>query len=268
MTSRQREKTSTADDADAEPVSLYGSKGNTAEEARTGDTTLTISKRALDPEASATADQNAHDAATAPPVNIIAPSDSVWQERRKGRQWWQKSEYQRRRDVMNLKAWQVTELRQASNFASEIGSPLNTWLTLHPDNLEQTAYLAWFQHGMEAMGRWLRRQTGRPAAYGYVHENPPGSSLHFHALVHVPRPLVADFRAKINSWFRDADAHVDASTALNRSEKLRYMIKGAPQPVCRKHYGKRHKGGQGRIDFKRMGVAQSISRKARTCPPA
>jgi len=253
MMAQRREETSTTDDANVEPVSPYGSKGNTAEEAHTGDTPLSIRKRALDPEA-----QNQSTTA-APPVKVIEPSDSIWRKR----QWWQKSDYQSRRDVWNLKAWQVEQLWQASNFASEIGSPLNAWLTARPEVIEPTVYLAWFQGGMEAMGRWLRRQKGRPAAHCYVHENPPGKSLHFHALVHVPRPLLTDFRAKFSLWFADADVRVDAPTALNRSEKLTYMIKGAPQPVCWKHYGKRPKRGQGYIPFKRIGWSQALGEKAR-----
>lgn len=128
------------------------------------------------------------------------------------------------------------------------------------------------------MRRWLLRQSGDFAA-AYVHENPGGTSeqpdvgrLHSHLLVHVPRRLNNAFAEKLPAWFPDAadrphGIDISASSALSRAEKLRYMSKGAPQPVCRTRYGKRHAGGQGYVPFKRLGVSQSISQKAREEPP-
>jgi len=49
----------------------------------------------------------------------------------------------------------------------------------------------------------------------------------------------------------------------NRLRVLRYLGKGAPQPICRKYGGRREPGGQGFVPFKRIGVSQTLGQKAR-----
>jgi len=210
---------------------------------------------------------------TTPPVaspSIIKPDDSVW--RKKNKKFWQKANFQRRRNIDNIKPRQVAGLWDASNFATEIGRPLNMCLTLKwttkcPETMQPK-----FRKGWDCTRRWLRDKN-LPFHAVYCHENPGGTidkpdagRLNSHLFAYVPKRLLAVFEDKVEAWFPDAAARpngIRVEWPDNRLKVLRYMHKGAPQPICRKYGGRRESGGQGYLPFKRIGWSQTLGQKAR-----
>ena len=167
----------------------------------------------------------------------------------------------------DLKPWQVHMLHQADAVASALGLPLNTFTTVnyHGTFPGGSAMASTFWLGVKRMCQWLR-DNGTRAAYVYVHENPSDEKPNSHVLVHVPRGLRRAFAAKANDWFQalDGGVKVDPRNCAGSGSdmRLQYMCKGADDLTCRRYGGRRAKGGQGPIPFKRAGVAQCLRLKA------
>lgn len=169
----------------------------------------------------------------------------------------------------DLKPWQVHMLHDADAVASQLGLPLNTFLTVcygatFPG---EAAMASTFKRAMKRMGQWLR-DNGVPFAFVYVHENPGDEKPNSHVLVHVPAHLIRAFKAKAGDWFDalDGGVKVDPRNDAQRRAKgldtrLQYMTKGAPFLTCRRYGGHRARGGQGPIHFKRAGVAQLLTKR-------
>ena len=108
-----------------------------------------------------------------------------------------------------------------------------------------------------------------PIAWVYTHENPHDEKPNTHLLVHVPPRLRRAFKAKVSDWFQALDGGVLAEPRNDaqrrrqgKTTRLQYMAKGADYLTCRRYDGRRAKGGQGPIPFKRAGVAQLIRKAA------
>lgn len=169
-----------------------------------------------------------------------------------------------------LKPWQVHMLHQADAVASSLGLPLNTFTTVnyHGTFPGGSAMASTFRLGIKRMCQWLR-DNGTRAAYVYVHENPSDEKPNSHLLVHVPAHLRRAFKAKSGAWFDalDGGVKVDPRNDAQRRAKgigtrLAYMCKGADDLTARRYGGRRAKGGQGPVAFKRAGVAQCLCLKA------
>lgn len=177
----------------------------------------------------------------------------------------------RYRDTENLKPWQLDMLHSADRRASEIGLPLNQFVSInhHCTDPGPAAMAATFALGIKRMGQWFR-DNGYPAAFCYVHENPDGIKPNTHILIHVPRRLLAAFKARVDGWFQisldggiDVAPRNDAWRAANgKTTRLQYMGKAAPQKASERYGGWRKKGGQGPIPFKRAGASECLSSKS------
>ena len=168
-----------------------------------------------------------------------------------------------------LKPWQAHMLHEADAVASQLGLHLNAFLTVYyaATFAGSAAMPATFAKAVKRMGQWLRN-NGVPAAYVYVHENPGDTKPNSHFLVHVPPRLLPAFKARAGEWFDalDGGVKVDPRNDTQRRAKglgtrLAYMCKGADDITARRYGGRRAKGGQGPVAFKRAGVAQCLRRK-------
>ena len=165
-----------------------------------------------------------------------------------------------------LKPWQVHMLHEADAVASQLGLPLNAFLTVnyHGTFAGSAAMRATFALGMKRMCQWLRN-NGVPAAYVYTHENPGDEKPNSHVLVHVPPRILIALKKRAGEWFDALDGGVQVDPrndtqrrAKGQGTRLAYMCKGADDFTCRRYGGRRAKGGQGPITFKRAGVAQLL----------
>lgn len=172
----------------------------------------------------------------------------------------------------DLKPWQLHMLHEADAVATQIGAPLDTFVTVnyHGTFAGGAAMASTFKTGLKRMCQWLR-DNGIPVAYSYVHENPQDEKPNSHLLVHLPanKRLRWKFRSNAAAWFNalDGGVKVEARNDADRLAKglgtrLKYMGKGAPDLVCRLYEGRRARGGQGPISFKRAGVSQLLRRSA------
>ena len=170
-----------------------------------------------------------------------------------------------------LKPWQVHMLHDADAVATQLGFPLNIFVTAnyHGTFAGGAAMATTFRKAMKRMVQWLR-DNGVPVAYVFVHENPNDAKPNTHILLHLPasRRLRSIFRQRINGWFDalDGGVKVEARNDAGRLAKgigtrLQYMAKGADYLTCRRYRGYRAKGGQGPIPFKRAGVSELLLRK-------
>lgn len=175
----------------------------------------------------------------------------------------------RYRWVDNLKPWQADMLHEADMVTKQLGFPLELFVTInyHGTFPGGAAMASTFKAGLKRMCQWLR-DNGLPIAWVYAHENPHDEKPNTHLLVHVPPRLRRAFKAKVGNWFHALDGGVKAEARNDASRRARglgtrlnYMHKGADDLTCRRHGGRRAKGGQGPIPFKRAGVAQLL-RKA------
>lgn len=166
----------------------------------------------------------------------------------------------------DLKPWQVHMLHKSDSVASQLGLHLNAFLTAnyHGTFAGKAAMPRTFAKAMKRMCQWLR-DNGTRAAYVYVHENPSDEKPNSHVLVHVPPRLLPAFKAKAGAWFDalDGGVKVEARNDTQRRAKglgnrLAYMCKGADDFTCQRYGGRRAKGGQGPVAFKRAGASQLL----------
>ena len=176
----------------------------------------------------------------------------------------------RYRWVHQLKPWQVHDWYAADAVAVQLGTPLNTFVTIYWEATwpGSAAMASTFSLGMKRMGQWFR-DKGLVCAFVYVHENPDDAKLNSHLLVHVPKQLRRAFQAKVADWFAALDGGVKAEPRkdagrLNKGlgTRLQYMAKGADDMTCRRYGGRRARGGQGPISIKRAGVSQCLRPKS------
>ena len=176
----------------------------------------------------------------------------------------------RYRWVHQLKPWQVHDWYAADAVATQLGTPLNTFVTIAYGATfpGEAAMTLTFKRGKKLMVQWFR-DKGLPAAYLYGHENPDDARPNSHLLIHVPKHLRRAFKAKAGDWFEalDGGVRVDPRNDADRIPKglgtrLQYMAKGADDMTCRRYGGRRARGGQGPISIKRAGVSQCLRPKS------
>ena len=73
----------------------------------------------------------------------------------------------------------------------------------------QGSYLGRF---LKRANDWLRRRSGKPAAYVWLIENPPDGGLNAHILIHVPFKLRVEFRALMKGWLAGQNESVSPKT--------------------------------------------------------
>jgi hypothetical protein len=132
------------------------------------------------------------------------------------------------------------------------------------------------------LSRWLRHHTGgrTPPYFIWCIENaatPYGSNLHANLVVHIPRPLQAQFRMELPLWLARVTNTVAVPANAVHVQPVdddrgglpglkRYFLKGvAPELAAR--YGverlQKEHGPQGLVLGKRCGVSQSLGPRAR-----
>ena len=161
-------------------------------------------------------------------------------------------------------------LHNADAVAKQLGLPLDVFVTVnyHGTFPGGPAMASTFRTALKRMCQWLRDHNA-PVAWVYTHENPQDEKPNTHLLVHVPTRLRRAFKAKVSDWFQalDGGVKVDPRNDNQRKAKgfgtrLQYMAKGADYLTCRRYEGRRARGGQGPISFKRAGVAQLLRKAA------
>lgn len=187
--------------------------------------------------------------------------------------WHLRVSYQRRRNPKRLRRWQVGELVEANEYATSIGFPLSTFVTI------RWGKTAGGEGGLPA--RWtallksmkaLANRQGFELAYVYVHENPQRSrgGLNSHFLANIPRRLRSLFEKRLNAILEAADGAVRVEPRClpgRRDNRLQYMLKGTDKATAMK-FGliEPTKGwdyAQGIIDHKRAGTSTNIGNSAR-----
>lgn len=207
-----------------------------------------------------------------PPNSATGPDLAILSVKAPAQRTIPASHRRRYRDLSNLKAEQVENLFEADAHAKKIGRPLNTfisiaWLLTDTSSIDGDA----FRRACKAMARWLWKRRVCPT-FVYVHENPQSDfgddRPNTHLLLHVPPKISQDeFSEALTRCFRAIDGGVKIEPRRYRwhvgADRLAYMIKGAPQPICFKHGAKRKRGGQGIVTIKRSGSSQNIGAAAR-----
>ena len=117
-----------------------------------------------------------------------------------------------------LKPWQVHQLHAADARATQLGLPLNTFMSIHWEATfpGSASMPSTFRRGMKRMGQWLR-DRGTRFAFVYGHENPDDAKLNSHILVHVPADLRRAFKAKIADWMEASTMECGLSHATTRN---------------------------------------------------
>jgi hypothetical protein len=182
--------------------------------------------------------------------------------------WTRRRDYIRQRCIKRLKPAQVEGMFAADDYAARCGHRLNIFITI---KWVLSALLQkQFGDARKRMREWLAHR-GVEFYWLYVHENPP-AGFNTHMLVHVPPKLQADFMAAAAGFFGfdNADFAFDIKHRYGPREKaIRYMCKGTDWATAVRHGihdGRRWKGAQGDVPFKRCGCSQNIGPKARTSP--
>ena len=171
----------------------------------------------------------------------------------------------------------VKKLRSAHAFATVIGLPLNSFVTVAPFRGNAEAALVpspadAFAAFRNWLGVWVRRRAKVPFTFvGVVHSKPDGSDAHLHALVHLPRKLIPDLEAALDNRYPDIGAiHIrtdDGRTYRHDSgyhgSTLNYML-GHMSPQAWWSLGKTVRRRRDRAPFvgKRCFITANIAERA------
>lgn len=179
-----------------------------------------------------------------------------------------------------LTAKQAERIIDAAEFATWVGIPLNTTVTIHwalaggPGKGNWSARQArLFEH----IRHWLNRRGGEWAAVWTIEAGEKGKDVHVHFAMHLPSEieenelrsyLLSQLQAEVNNvlevrpvQYWDGDGWIKGGL----KGWLRYMLKGLDP----KHYdtfsiSKKHHNTQGNVFGKRCGMTQNIGLSART----
>ena len=187
----------------------------------------------------------------------------------------------------------VLKIARAVDFAFEIGTPLNGFLTINCDNtkIDEAHVHAFITDFLRRAGEWLSFQKGDPPrSYVWVLEKPPSTGvLNLHILIHIPLNRTRRVQHQLRSWLersggtwkedengatvelkpvRDGGYNVynhiqDYCYAVNN--RARYMLKGAKESIC--EVIPHQFVHQGHITGKRCGVSESLGLAARRKRP-
>lgn len=189
------------------------------------------------------------------------------------------------RESYYLDARQVGELIEAAKQATQIGCPLNRFISIH---WELAGIESWeMPRATRAFTDRLRKtlkRHGSETAWVYVHENSCGTGWHCHFLAHVPPHLITHVQRLQRGWIKAITGQsyrkgVISSSAVGRRvgletsnpelwsvnmvETLGYMLKAANDEARRK-YGLSRPPQRGMIVGKRCGTSQNIGQSARS----
>ena len=188
----------------------------------------------------------------------------------------------------NLTRIQVERAYAAGAFAYCSGHPLNEFVTIHFKAAGVDRPSQFLSRFLKQANDWSRRNTGKPACWIKVFENPPIrgdklGGLHVHILIHVPSWSVCDFREAAGRWIELAGGTMTPSVLVCKSVHyggpkddheeylesgllgmLRYFSKGI-NPKASPDFGIRSEH-QGPISGKRCGYSESLGERRRWLP--
>lgn len=184
-------------------------------------------------------------------------------------------------DFLNRKTTQT--ILHAFDYAKYVDRPLNTDVTLRLGCIET-------DHGHPAFDRirhkcycWLQRKQkqlhghAEPPYYVFVFENPDGSDLHLHWVLHVPEELQKEFRRKLPGWVRKVlgtipapgDVYAQAVNPYEDKTLAKYILKGT-DPEYIDHFHLRDYAApegelipQGAVSGRRAGASVALNRAVR-----
>ncbi len=165
-------------------------------------------------------------------------------------------------------------IEAAARFASDIGLPLNKFLTLHMEGAGLTELRARqaIADFLQRIRRWIRVKGGQ-FCYIAVRENGVGEGEHVHLLLHVPPDLFAKFSHRQSGWLcavgvkrykggcfsRPIGNHKNAAQ-INFAHYLANLQRVVAYVLKATTVGSK---GIGPIVGKRCGTSQNIGRAAR-----
>jgi hypothetical protein len=177
-----------------------------------------------------------------------------------------------------IKVSQVRSAFEAAALAYHARMPLNRFISvdLEPRFVSRAVRPQEFiTEFTKAAGEWLNFD-GAERAYLYCVENPKGSALNLHILMHVPQDMKTAFRKMEWRWAKLAGLYKTKNAMKNRWVKrlsdevsfaietrvlVNYMMKGARPEIC-DIIGRDHED-QGIVSGKRVGWSQNIGDAAR-----
>lgn len=187
--------------------------------------------------------------------------------RPKSKAWSKRSEFLRRHQPKYLRRNQVTRLIAADNFATRIGHPLKTFISIRwiyssdgEANINRR-----FSALLNALRIWCSRHGITWHAIA-VHENPDKSHPAFntHILASIPSRL----HGELTDWLQKRlggspeaiDVRKRVSVNWNKDGTLRYILKGS-DPQTARGFGIRYKN-QGIVDFRRCTMTRNLNANA------
>jgi len=191
----------------------------------------------------------------------------------------------------HLTAQQVDSLWKATYFAASQGIELNTFVTVHWQNLPDggPSIQHWQGKWLELVHKWLKRRGLPLTCVWAIERGQTAGGLHSHVLIHLPWQHRMDFCAMLPAWTgieasakqlkgRTAARAIDGQWQVDRVKSgtqqklLRYMLKGFPgfagtttrrgETVQRRLYNITHQP-QGLVTGKRCGTSNNIGPTAR-----
>ena len=177
-----------------------------------------------------------------------------------------------RRSTKGLNTNQVRELNYAWQHATNIGRPLNAFITIRPidiDSTPPTERCRLFAAVRNKLGVYARLRRFEPMFIWSREANRDGTGEHLHVLMHVPRKHRTEFEITVFDWLSGA-GEVDVGQAHHRtwidSNGRRHSAVGyiskqmTPQAWYRR--GLVRKPG-GAILGKRGGTTRNLDKRAR-----
>ena len=188
-----------------------------------------------------------------------------------------------------------SRMTQAVRFASHVGAPINTLLTVNAAHLQRIGSGGVFGLGhlwdgyrefLELVRKWMTHRS-IPWACVWAREYTGGrnehSGEHWHIAIHLPPRHRADFAAQLAIWTGEDVGPLDGKRkCLARSVKGAWYINrrndnageylGKATPAMRLRYGRavpnphrrcfKFHGGEGKIEGKRFGISRLIGETA------
>lgn len=187
--------------------------------------------------------------------------------RPRSRAWSKRSEFLRRHSPKYLRRNQVTRLIAADNFATRIGHPLKTFVSIRwiytadgEANINRR-----FSALLNAIRIWCSRHGIEWHAIA-VHENPEKSTPAFNT--HILASIPVHLHGELNDWLQKRlggspeaiDVRKRLSVNWNSDGTLRYILKGS-DPQTARGLGIRYKN-QGIIEFRRCTMTRNLNANA------
>jgi hypothetical protein len=179
------------------------------------------------------------------------------------------------RESRHIDRRQATNFFAAIRFAERQGRLLNILVTFNLDHTTcppEHVSAAFKKLRKDRFARWLGYRAGKRPQYGsatyvWVIEN-SGGDTHVHWAVHIPKPLRAQFKAKLRPWLTDVAGVIECEQSAIHTEPIggarglgKYMMKGIDRRCARMNYVR--PSPQGVVCGKRCGISESLGPTAR-----